>query len=205
MDAQPSPRDHQRVGDIDVDDPTDVALVQRSDRESARRRVVVVTGAVVLAAAGVAAAVVDLVGHDAGGATQSVSAGGAPGVQVPPGAASVAPLTAGVMLSRTTIHLGESVVVSYTWSDGNGELVSLGHVGPSAMKVVRPPACTFASTAAPTPIGAKGSWVFTPQRGLYVGPVTLPARVQVGIDVVTGGCAPTEHVVATQWLTILPP
>lgn len=108
-----------------------------------------------------------------------------------------------VALSRTTIHLGQSVRVHYTWSDGDGHLVSTNHVGPSARHTVRNVPCRHKG-GPPHPITRHGTWVFTPEPGLYEGPVDLPADIKVGLEVRTGGCAAVEDVTAVVTLRLLP-
>ena len=124
--------------------------------------------------------------------------------------ASPAPLSVTMSLSATTVHAGGSITVNYAWSDGNGRLLYLNHVGMSATKVVRPPACTGPAPA-PQPGSGHGSWTFTlpvGQAGLIEGlsvPFDHPERIKVGVQIGTGGqCGPVEEKTVTQWVTLYP-
>jgi hypothetical protein len=112
-------------------------------------------------------------------------------------------------VSATTVPYGGSVTVTYSWSDGDGQVLAVNHVESSASKIVRPPACVSAQHT-PRPSSGHGTYVFTVQNvGLIAGlsiPFDHPQRIRVGLDLETGGgCAAVEQKSATQWVTLLPP
>jgi hypothetical protein len=129
-------------------------------------------------------------------------------------AAVAAPLQVHVSVSKTSLHPGDSLVVTYSWSDGDGRLLNLNHVESTALKVTRPPACG-AQTHVLHPGSGHGSYTFTfvyppPNGGVLLAGFSLPfdhpERIQVGVDINTGGgCAPEQEKTAAQWVTLLPP
>lgn len=125
-----------------------------------------------------------------------------------------APLIVHVSVSKTTLHPGESLVVTYSWSDGDGQLLDLNHVESTATRIVRPRPCTQSSHVT-HPGSGHGSYQFT---FTYAGPTGVsliaglslpfdhPERIRVGVDIGTGGqCAPFEYIGASQWVTLVPP
>lgn len=111
-------------------------------------------------------------------------------------------LTVHVSLSRAVVHMGERIRVSYTWTDGNGQLVDTNHIGTMAIRVIRNVACG-STIKGPHASGGKGSWWYTPMPA-FVGPLNPTARVFVGFNVRTGGCAPIEDRTAGRWVTVEP-
>lgn len=112
-------------------------------------------------------------------------------------------LTVHVSLSRTVVHMGERIRVDYTWSDGNGQLVDTNKIGTMAIKVFRNVACTSTLRGGSHPSSGRGSWWYTPIP-TFVGPLNPTARVFVGFNVRTGGCAPVEDRTAGRWVTVEP-
>lgn len=118
--------------------------------------------------------------------------------------ASQAPgrLTVHVSLSRTVVRMGQRIRVDYSWTDGNGKLVDTNHIGTMAIKVIRNVPCGSTGKS-PQPSSGHGSWTYT-AIPTFVGPLNPTARVFVGFNVRTGGCAPVEDRTAGQWITVQP-
>lgn len=130
-----------------------------------------------------------------------------------PSLVAPAPLTAQIAVSRSTLHPGQSLVVTYTWDDGDGTLLDVNRVESTAVKVIRPRPCQQ-RTHVPHPSRGSASYVFTftyplPTGGLLAGihvPFDHPEQIPVGVQIHTGGnCAPDEIVTVTQLVTLVPP
>ena len=111
-------------------------------------------------------------------------------------------LSVHVSLSRTVVHMGERIRVTYSWTDGNGQLVDTNDIGTMAIRVIRNVACG-STIKGPQASSGKGSWWYTPVPA-FVGPLNPTARVYVGFNVRTGGCAPIEDRTAGRWVTVEP-
>ena len=146
--------------------------------------------------------------HSSNGSARTRSTHTAPAATPPTAAApttAAAPpagLVVHVTLSTDTVHIGEPLLVTYSWSDGDGDLVDTNNVGTMAEKVVRNVACTGSSSSA-RPSSGHGTWTYVPVPS-FVGPLAPTAKVFVGFNVRTGGCAPVEDKTAGAWVTILP-
>lgn len=193
--GMPTPRDSVEVaiGDLAVTyRPGDGEPPQPGRR---RRAWPLAAGAAALVLAGVVVAV-PRIGDDSPDRLQTTT---------PPPAATPKGIDITVSLSQSTIHYGESVTVTFAWSDDDGELLDVNNVGSGAMHVVRNTKCRAGGQQAPQPIADQGTWVYTAD-GLNFGPPPETARpVEVGLQVHTGGCAPEEDKTVTQTLTVLPP
>jgi hypothetical protein len=178
----------------------DLAVVYRPEppqppRPPRRRPWLLAGAAVVVLIAGVAVAIPRLVG-DGDDKLQAVT----PAAPVPPKGLEIT-----VAVSQTTIHYGESVTVTYSWSDADGKLLNTNHVGSSAAHYVRNTECKAGGAQDPQPSGDQGTWVYTADA-LNFGPPPEQARtVEVGLEVHTGGCAPEEDKTVTEAVTVLPP
>jgi hypothetical protein len=151
-------------------------------------------GAAALVVAGVAIAV-PRIGDDSSDRLRTLT----------PPAATPQGIDITVSLSQSTIHYGESVTVSYSWRDDDGELLDVNNVGSGALHVQRNTKCRAGGAKDAQPIADQGTWVYTAD-GLNFGPPPETARqVQVGLKVHTGGCAPEEDKTVTETLTVLPP
>lgn len=117
-------------------------------------------------------------------------------------------------VSATTVPFGGSITVTYSWSDGDGQLLDINSVESTAWKLTKPAACTTTHHA-PRPSQGRGNYVFTSSYPTSSGvvltaglklPFDHPESIRVGVDIRTGGgCAPIEERLATQWVTLLPP
>lgn len=118
------------------------------------------------------------------------------------GAAAPAGLTVHVSLSKHRVRIGHRLRVTYTWSDGNGDLVDTNDIGTMAIKVQRNVPCTRTGKAA-HPISGQGGWWYRPQPA-FTGAYTHAVKIRVGFNVRTGGCARVEDATATEVVTVLP-
>ncbi len=116
--------------------------------------------------------------------------------------AAAAPLSVHVTLSKHRVRIGHRLRVSYTWYDGNGDLVDTNHVGTMAMHVRRDVPCSRTGSRT-HPIGHQGSWWYQPQPE-FTGAFTHAVKIAVGFNVRTGGCAPVEEATATEVVKVLP-
>jgi hypothetical protein len=116
--------------------------------------------------------------------------------------AAAAPLSVHVTLSKHRVRIGHRLRVSYTWHDGNGDLVDTNHIGTMAMHVLRNVDCSRTGNAS-HPIGRQGSWWYTPQPE-FTGAFTHAVKIKVGFNVRTGGCAPIEEATDTEIVKVLP-
>lgn len=107
-----------------------------------------------------------------------------------------------ITLSKQRVRIGHRLIVSYSWHDGNGDLVDTNDIGTMAIHVERNVPCTRTGTAAHA-IHGSGTWIYKPQA-VFTGAFTKPAKIRVGFNVRTGGCAPIEEKTATQVVTVLP-
>lgn len=117
-------------------------------------------------------------------------------------AAAVSGLSVHVSLSKHRVQVGHRLRVSYSWSDGDGDLVDTNHVGTMAIRVLRNVPCPRTGRAA-HPISGHGSWTYRPQA-VFTGAFTHAVKIRVGFNVRTGGCAPIEEKTATEVVTVLP-
>lgn len=117
-------------------------------------------------------------------------------------ASAPAPLTVHVSLSKHRVRIGHRLKVTYSWKDGNGDLVDTNHIGTMALHVVRNVPCTRTGTA-PHAIGKQGSWYYKPQAA-FTGAFTHSVKIKVGFNVRTGGCARIEEATDTETVTVLP-
>jgi len=107
-----------------------------------------------------------------------------------------------VTLSKHRVRIGHRLRVTYSWSDGNGDLIDTNHIGTMAIHVVRNVPC--ARTGGAThPISGHGSWWYRPQAA-FTGAFTHAVKIRVGFNVRTGGCARIEETTATEVVTVLP-
>jgi hypothetical protein len=157
-----------------------------------------VTGRLLPGAAAVALAAVALLpaGPAAGHSRQAVMS------RAQVAASSPTSLTVHVSLNKHRVRIGHRLRVSYSWSDGNGDLIDTNHVGTMAMRVVRNVPCTRTGRTA-HPISANGSWWYHP-RVAFTGADTHAVKIRVGFNIRTGGCAPVEDTTATEVVTVLP-
>ena len=116
--------------------------------------------------------------------------------------ATAAPLSVHVTLSKHQVRIGHRLRVTYTWHDGNGDLVDTNHIGTMAMHVLRNVPCPRTGSAV-HPIGHRGSWWYQPQPE-FTGAFTHAVKIKVGFNVRTGGCAPIEEATDTEVVTVLP-
>ena len=100
------------------------------------------------------------------------------------------------------MRIGHRLKVSYSWTDGNGDLVDTNHIGTMAIHVERNVPCTRAGGHA-HPISRQGSWWYRPQAA-FTGAFTHAVRIRVGFNVRTGGCAKVEEATATEVVKVLP-
>ena len=117
-------------------------------------------------------------------------------------ASSAAPLAVHVTLSKHRVRIGHRLRVTYSWSDGNGDLVDTNHIGTMAIKVLRDVPCDRVGHAA-HPINGHGDWWYRPQP-VFTGAFTHSVKIRVGFNVRTGGCAPVEEATDTEVVTVLP-
>lgn len=117
-------------------------------------------------------------------------------------AAAGTPLSVHVTLSKHRVRIGHRLRVTYSWQDGNGDLVDTNHIGTMALHVQRNVACKRTSTAA-HPIKDHGTWSYRPQAA-FTGAFTHAVRIKVGFNVRTGGCAAIEEATATEIVKVLP-
>lgn len=129
-------------------------------------------------------------------------ASGQGGQVAAPGATTAAPLAVHVSVSKHRVRIGHRLRVSYTWSDGNGDLVDTNHIGTMAVRVLRNVPCPRAGHAT-HPINGRGGWWYRPQP-TFTGAFTHSVKIRVGFNVRTGGCAPVEEATATELVTVLP-
>lgn len=115
-----------------------------------------------------------------------------------------AKLAVHVTLSATTIHYGESVVVTYSWSDGDGTLLDVNQVGSGAVAYAQSVPCAGDATGA-QPISGHGQWTYVANNVNVGSTADRPYRVRVGLQVRTGGCGAPEDRTAAEWVTVLPP
>lgn len=112
-----------------------------------------------------------------------------------------------VHLSTHTVSPGQKILVTYSWSDGDGTLQGFNPIGPSAFRVQRIPPCQE-RVHIPHPSSGRGSWtfVFDPMvtEGIHV-PFTSPQHIQVGVEITTGHCTATETKKVSETVTVLPP
>lgn len=125
-------------------------------------------------------------------------AAAAPHVQ----ASAPAPLTVHVSVNKHRVRIGHRLKVTYSWKDGNGDLVDTNHIGTMALRVVRDVPCTRTGSKA-HPIGKQGSWYYRPQAA-FTGAYTHSVKIKVGFNVRTGGCAKIEEATDTETVTVLP-
>jgi hypothetical protein len=124
-----------------------------------------------------------------------------------------APLTVHLAVSRTSLYPGQSVTVTYSWSDGDGQLLNVTRVEATAVKITRPPPCGSATHRVHSSSGS-GSYVYTypaaTVAGAWLGPgpngpVARPTPFRVGVQIGTGGnCAALQSKTAATWITLLP-
>jgi hypothetical protein len=114
------------------------------------------------------------------------------------------PLSVDVTSLATTVVYGEPMHLQFAWSDGDGTLIDVNHVESTAVSYRRDVPCDKA-VARPHAISDTGSWTYTPDAMNFGPPPTTPRLVHVGLEVRTGGCAPTERVVTELAVTVLPP
>lgn len=115
---------------------------------------------------------------------------------------AAAPLTVHVSLSKHRVRIGHRLKVTYSWTDGNGDLVDTNHIGTMAIHVERNVPCTRTGAGA-HPIGHDGSWWYRPQAA-FTGAFTHAVRIRVGFNVRTGGCAKVEEATDTEVVKVLP-
>jgi hypothetical protein len=120
--------------------------------------------------------------------------------QAPVAAAS--PLSVHVSLSKHRVRVGHRLQVTYSWTDGNGDLVDTNQIGTMAIHVLRNVPCTRTGKSA-HPISGHGSWWYRPQA-VFTGAFDHAVKIQVGFNVRTGGCASIEEKTATEIVTVLP-
>jgi hypothetical protein len=151
------------------------------------------------ALAGAAVAVALLAGAPAAvpAAAQTRTAS-APRAQV----ATPSPLSVHVTVNKHRVRIGHRLKVTYSWKDGNGDLVDTNHIGTMALHVVRNVSCTRTSDAL-HPIGKQGTWYYRPQAA-FTGAFTHSVKIKVGFNVRTGGCASIEEATDTETVTVLP-
>lgn len=116
--------------------------------------------------------------------------------------AAPAALAVQVSLSKHRVRIGHRLLVNYSWSDGNGDLVDTNDIGTMAIHVLRNVPCTRTSTRA-HPISGQGTWIYRPQAA-FTGAFTHSVKIHVGFNVRTGGCAPVEEKTTTETVTVLP-
>jgi hypothetical protein len=116
--------------------------------------------------------------------------------------AAAAPLTVHVTVNKHRVRIGHRLKVTYSWNDGNGDLVDTNHVGTMALHVVRDVPCTR-SGGGSHPIAKSGSWWYRPQAA-FTGAYTHAVKIKVGFNVRTGGCAPIEEATDTAVVKVLP-
>ena len=131
-------------------------------------------------------------------ATAQTRVTAAPHVQ----ASAAAPLSVHVSLSKHRVRIGHRLKVTYSWTDGNGDLVDTNHIGTMALHVLRNVPCTRTSSGA-HPISRQGSWYYRPQAA-FTGAFTHSVKIKVGFNVRTGGCARIEEATDTETVTVLP-
>jgi len=107
-----------------------------------------------------------------------------------------------VDLSKHRVRIGHRLRVTYSWHDGNGDLVDTNDIGTMAMRVQRNVPCQRSGSAA-HPISGHGTWVYRPQVA-FTGAYTHSVKIHVGFNVRTGGCAHVEDVTTTEVVTVLP-
>jgi hypothetical protein len=116
--------------------------------------------------------------------------------------AAAAPLTVHVTMSKHRVRIGHRLKVTYSWQDGNGDLVDTNHIGTMALHVVRDVPCARSGGGA-HPIAKSGSWWYRPQAA-FTGAYTHAVKIKVGFNVRTGGCAPIEEATDTEVVKVLP-
>jgi hypothetical protein len=114
------------------------------------------------------------------------------------------PLTVDVTSLATTVVYGESLQLQYVWADGDGTLIDVNHVEATAVSYRKDVPCDK-NAVRPQAIGDTGSWTYVPDAMNFGPPPVEPRIVKVGLEVRTGGCAPTERMVAQLAVTVLPP
>jgi len=117
-------------------------------------------------------------------------------------ASAATPLSVHVTLSKHRVRIGHRLRVTYSWSDGNGDLVDTNHIGTMAIKVLRNVPCDRAGHGS-HPIDGNGGWWYRPQAA-FTGAFTHSVKIRVGFNVRTGGCAPVEEATDTEVVTVLP-
>lgn len=114
-----------------------------------------------------------------------------------------APLTISVTAAATSVVYGEPLELRFTWHDGDGTLIDVNRVEATAVSYRKDVRCDD-SVVRPTAISDSGTWRYVPDAMNFGPPPVEPRVVQVGLEVRTGGCAPTERAVGQLAVTVLP-